>query len=306
MVKAFDIEEKIKETIKEYNLLSKSDKVLVALSGGKDSTTTLYFLKKLGYNVSGIYIHLCMGEWSARHRENMIKFCRELGVELTIVNFNEEVGHQICYIKDVLKKKKNLSGSTVCGIMKRYILNKYAKKLGATKIATGHNLDDEVQNVLMNYLKGNIMLGVNSMPMTGGDILQVPSQNKISLEILSHPLQDLVNKKLKSNGVGQHFVQRIKPLYFVPEERVRDFTKKMKFEISYEQCPCSYDTYRAHTREWMDVLSEAQKEKIVRNFLKIAPSLREKNVRSLKACSKCGEPTSGELCSACSLFVFLK
>src|SRR3989338_6048459 len=217
-----NIEFKINDTIKKYNLLEKDDKVAVALSGGKDSTTTIYFLKKLGYDVQGLMIHLCMGKWSERHRKNMIKFCEKLDVPLTIINFKDEVGHEICYIKDIMKKKKNLSGSTVCGIMKRYILNKWARKLGATKIATGHNLDDEAQNVLMNFLKGNIMLGVNSTPMTSGG-------------------------------------------------KVKGFIKRMKFDISYEQCPCSYDTYRAETREWMRVLSDDQKEKIVLNFLKIVP-----------------------------------
>src|SRR3989338_8566267 len=254
-----NIEFKINDTIKKYNLLEKDDKVAVALSGGKDSTTTLYFLKKLGYDVQGL----------------MIKFCEKLDVPLTIINFKDEVGHEICYIKDIMKKKKNLSGSTVCGIMKRYILNKWARKIGATKIATGHNLNDEAQNVLMNFLKGNIMLGVNSSPMTGG-------------------------------GKVQGFVQRIKPLYFVPEEEIRKFTKEMKFEISYEQCPCSYDTYRAKTRDWMRSLTDFQKEKIVNNFLKISYELKEKNKRLISSCVKCGEPTSGELCSACGLFVFLK
>jgi len=280
-----DIEAKIKHTIKEYNLIDKGDKIAVALSGGKDSTTTLYFLKKLGYDVQALMIHLCMGEWSQRHRENMIKFCEKLDVPLTMVNFNEEVGHEICFIKDVLKKKKNLSGSTVCGIMKRYILNKWARKLGVNKIATGHNLDDEVQNVLMNYLKGNIMLGINSTPSTGVDLIGDSNNGEFH---------------------GNFFVQRIKPLYFVPEEEVRKFTLEKKFDISYQQCPCSVDTYRAGTREWMGVLSEEQKEKIIRNFLHLVPKLREKNDREIKACVKCGEPTSGELCSACSLFIFLK
>ena len=270
-----DIGYKIKQTVKKYNLIKEGEKVVVALSGGKDSTTTLYFLKKLGYDVHALMIHLCMGEWSTRHRNNMVKFCEELDVPITIINFNEEVGHDICYIKDIMKKKKNISGSTVCGIMKRYILNKYAKKMNADKIATGHNLDDEAQNVIMNFLKGNVMLGVNSSPMTSG-------------------------------GNVDGFVQRIKPLYFIPENEIMKFTKKRKFNISYEQCPCSVDTYRAETREWMECLTSLQKEKIVENFLKIAPDLREKNKRLINPCVKCGEPTSGKLCSACSLFVFLK
>ncbi len=270
-----DIEKKVSETIVKYKLFSKEDRVFVALSGGKDSTSVLYILHKLGYNVEGLMIDLHLGEWSKLHLKNMVEFCSNLRVKLHIVDLKKELGQGICFIKAVLKKKKNLTGCTVCGIIKRWILNKYAKKLGADVLVTGHNLDDEVQNVLMNFLKGNILLGANSAPSTG----------------------------VKQIG----FVQRVKPLFFIPEEEIRSYSLKKKFKINYDKCPCAFETYRTDTRAWLKALdlSAKQKLKIVNNFQKIAPKLRSKRAEEgfeIKKCDVCGEPSTGNVCNACKIF----
>jgi uncharacterized protein (TIGR00269 family) len=265
-----DIEKKVFETITSYNLIKKSDNVVVALSGGKDSTSIIYILNKMGYNVQGLLIDLKLGKWSEIHNEKMKKFCSEIGVDLTIVDLKKELGQGICFIKAVLKKQKNLTGCTVCGIVKRWILNKWAKNLGADKLVTGHNLDDEAQNVLMNFLKGNVLLGVNSSPATGGEEVK-------------------------------GFAQRVKPLFFVPESEILKYAKKKNFDILYDKCPCAFGTYRVETREWMFDLSDLEKKKIVEGFQKIVPSLRNENSCKLKQCKKCGEPSRGELCNFCKI-----
>ncbi len=267
-----DIEKEVANTVEKYNLITKKDKVVVALSGGKDSTSVVYILKKLGYNVHGLMIDLYLGKWSDIHRDNMTKFCKENDIPLTVVDLKKELGQGICFIKSVLKEKKNLTGCTVCGITKRWILNKWAKKLNADVIATGHNLDDEAQNVLMNFLKGNILLGTNSAPATGD-----------------------------GSGNDNGFVQRIKPLFFTPENEIRNYSKKKGFEILYDKCPCAFGTYRVDTREWMEEISDEKKLSIVKNFQKLIPSLRKENPREMKKCKKCGEPSSGELCKFCEI-----
>lgn len=265
-----DIEKEVAKTIKKYGLISDGDKVVVALSGGKDSTSVLYILKKMGYDVEGLMIDLYLGPWSDTHKENMRKFCAEIDVSLTVVDLKEVLGQGICFIKAVLKKQKNLTGCTVCGIIKRWILNKWAKKLGADVIVTGHNLDDEAQNVLMNFLKGNILLGVNSSPATGG-------------------------KKVKG------FAQRIKPLFFIPENDIRDYAKSKKFDILYDKCPCSFETYRADTRDWLNNISDGEKLDIVEGFQKLVPKLRSGVNRELMTCENCGEPSSSKICNYCKI-----
>ncbi len=264
-----DLEKQVLDIIKKYKLLKKKDKVVVALSGGKDSVSILYLLKKFGYDVSALMIDLHLGGWSDGNLENMKKFCKELNVKLNVVDIRKELGWGMCSIKNVLKKKKNLSGCTVCGIIKKWVLNKWAKKLKADKIVTGHNLDDECQTVLMNFLKGNVYLGANSTPATG----------------------------TKQKG----FVQRIKPLFFVAESEIKKYSIKNKFPVIYEKCPCAFGTYRIETRGWMSGISNKEKLKIVNGFQKLIPDLRKQIKGEVRVCKSCGEPGRGEICKACKI-----
>ncbi len=267
-----DIEQSVINIINKYQLFNKKDNIAVALSGGKDSTSILYILKKLGYNVFGLMIDLKLGEWSKIHNRNMEEFCKQYNIPLTIVDLKSELGQGICFIKAVLKKKKNLTGCSVCGTIKRWILNKWAKKLNANKLVTGHNLDDETQNILMNFLKGNLLLGLNSSPVTGGENID-------------------------------GFVQRVKPLFFIPEDEIRKYAKKMNFNILYDKCPCAFGTYRVETRGWTDGLSNENKLKIVLEYQKIINQLRKKNINKneIKKCIYCGEPSKNDVCNFCNM-----
>jgi len=149
--------------------------------------------------------------------------------------------------------------------------------LKATKLVTGHNLDDETHTVLMNFLKGNLLLGVNSKPLTGQP--------------------------------REGFVQRVKPLFFVDEEEIRKYSKMKNFPVLYEKCPCAFGTYRIETRHWMNSLQLSTKEKleIVQNFQKIIPKLAKKQgEREMRECKFCSEPTNHEVCNACQILGILK
>jgi len=264
-----DVEKKVRETITEYGLMKKKNKVVVALSGGKDSTSVLYILKGLGYDVHGLMIDLYLGEWSDIHRENMKRFCGELDVPLTVVDLKDEIGQGICFVKAVLAKRRGLTGCTVCGIVKRWILNRWARKLDADIIVTGHNLDDEAQNVLMNFLKGNVSLGAGMGPVTG--------------------------------DVNEGFVQRVKPLFFVPESEIMRYSKGKGFDILYDRCPCAFGTYRVDTREWMiENMGDKDKLKVVEGFMGTVGGMK-KGERKFRKCEKCGEVSRGRVCKFCEI-----
>jgi uncharacterized protein (TIGR00269 family) len=127
----------------------------------------------------------------------------------------------------------------------------------------------------MNFLKGNIYLGINSTPATGAR--------------------------------SKEFSQRIKPLFFVPENEIRKYAKKMKFDILYDRCPCAIGTYRVETRAWLSKLNDKNKLNIVENFQRIIPKLREqKQFGEIKHCKICGEASRGDVCNACSMFMCVR
>ena len=86
---------------------------------------------------------------------------------------------------------------------------------------------------------------------------------------------------------GNKFVQRVKPLFFVPEDEIRTYAKKMKFPVLYEKCPCAIGTYRVETRAWMNEISDRDKLKIVESFQKRIPELSKKVTQQIIDCKIC-------------------
>jgi len=277
-MKQKQFELKVKKTIQEYNLCNKKDKIVVAMSGGKDSTVVAYLLKKFGYEVEAIHINLLMGKWSDENEQDVRKFCLEHKIQLHIYDVRKEIGYAMCYVKSVLKEKAKLKQCTVCGIIRRWIINKKARELGADKIATGHNLDDEAQNVFMNFMHGNPMLGINLGPLTGS----------------------IKDKK---------FVARIKPLYFMKEKEVELYSREKNFPVLYQRCPCVVGALRHKIRRELDVLEASDKnikKNMVLNFLDIQKEMRKKITGQLVYCKECGEPSRNDVCKVCSMMKQMK
>jgi uncharacterized protein (TIGR00269 family) len=272
-------ENKVRDCIKRYNMIGENDRVIVASSGGKDSTTTLYLLNKFGYNADALIIDLMIGEWTDKNLENTRKFCKDHGIKLHVVSIREEFGCSICYVRSVIQEKMKLSNCMICGVMKRWMLNKKARELGATKLATGHNLDDEAETILMNLFTGNPELSLGLGPGTGA----------------------ISDKKI---------VQRIKPLYFCTNEEVRKYSEAMDFPVLYEPCPCSTGSFRRNVRKGfvdLERIDPEAKNNIVRNFLEMLPIFREnfKSDEKLKYCSVCKEPSRNDVCKMCKLMKIL-
>jgi uncharacterized protein (TIGR00269 family) len=276
-----DFELKVKETIQRYNLVYKKDKIAVACSAGKDSTTALYLLKKFGFNVFALHINLEMGDYSKKCFDALKKFCMQYSIRLHIISMRKEFGSNICFIRSGIQEKHKLSNCTICGVVKRWLLNKKARQLRATKLVTGHNLDDEAQTILVNYFKGNLALGINSGPITG----------------------IIKDKK---------FVTRIKPLYFSLESDIKRYSRLMDFPVVYERCPCAVGTYRIETRKFLNELESSRlkvKERIVNNFIEILPRLRKSFLNKsekLRYCKLCSEPSRKNICNTCVLLLKLK
>jgi tRNA-5-methyluridine54 2-sulfurtransferase len=277
-------EKKVRKTVRVNKLIEKKERILVACSGGKDSTAVLYLLNKITRNnkditIEAIHNDPSIGEYSKINRENITKFCKENNIKLHIASFRDEFGYSLCYIHGLLKQKGiKYKSCSVCGILRRNLLNKKAKELKATKLVTGHNSDDEAQNIIMNIFQNHTELLPRLGPRSG----------------------------LKEN---KGFIPRVKPLYFCTEEETKLYSKLHNFPVKYEKCPCRTDAYRKNVAEMLDNFEKQYKSTktgIIQSFLKIQPMLKKQTKGKAKVCKKCKEPSSGDICKTCKIIGIIR
>jgi len=275
------IERKIRDTVRKYKLFLKDEKVGVAVSGGKDSTVCLYILKKLGYDVEAITIDARIGDYTEVNVKNIKKVCKDNKIKLHVIDFRKEFGMSLCYIRSILKSKGHkYSSCMLCGILKRYLLNKYSKRFKFSALATGHNLDDEAQAFMMNVFRNDIKLGIRQGPISGAKM-------------------------------SEHFVRRVKPLYLISEEEAVRYSKIKDFPVNYGICPCSVGAYR---REYKNILDEFEKKHppVKYNIIRFQERMKkmldmEKAAKGVaNKCESCGEPAAKEICNTCRIFSELK
>ncbi|MBR4446821.1 TIGR00269 family protein, partial [Methanobrevibacter sp.] len=195
-----------------------------------------------------------------------IQNARDLNVKLVQKSFKEEEGFNLDDIYSDFK-----SACIPCGVFRRNILNKTAYELGACKIATGHNLDDEIQSFLMSFARGDTI-----------------KFSKFGPEL------DVIHPKL---------VPRIKPLWNTPEKEVGMWAVINNIDIHLDECPYSHLSLRAKIKEFLNV-SEDQypgiKNNVMESFKQILTFENDINTK-LNECEVCGEPTSSNVCKACEL-----
>jgi uncharacterized protein (TIGR00269 family) len=272
-------ENKVFKTIKRYKLLQRGDRVCVAASGGKDSLAVLYTTMKYCKKNEIEFFALAIDEGIHGYRDHTLddlqSFCVKYDVRLETTSFKKTFGETLDQIHTRAINDLGKKPCTVCGIFRRTLLNKTARLLGATKLVTGHNLDDESQALMMNVLLGNMRHNASLGPNTG------------------------LNENIK-------FVPRVKPLYFVTEKETRLFAFLKGFTVNFSECPNIGHSFRAVVRDQINVIEDkfpGAKHGIVNSFLDISDDLKKKykHSKEFKYCEECGDPSSGKLCNACKL-----
>ncbi|MBI2522762.1 TIGR00269 family protein [Candidatus Woesearchaeota archaeon] len=266
-------ENKVFKTIRQFNLIDKEEILGVAISGGKDSLSLLSILKKLSeQNPKVILTAIAINEGIGGYRDKSLitaqKFCDKLGVKLNVYSYENEFGMPL----DQMLKILDVKPCTICGIFRRYLLNKKSKELGFTKLATGHNLDDECQIILMNQFKNNIQASARLGPKVG----------------------------IKENP---NFVPRVKPLYLCTEKEVTTYAFLNGILDVFNECPNVAKSYRAQVRDMLNDFEAkfpGTKYSIINSFLQTLPDLKSrfKNAK-VNFCKSCGEPAAKDKCNAC-------
>jgi uncharacterized protein (TIGR00269 family) len=268
-------EQRVRDTIRDFGLIDRQEKIFVAASGGKDSTVLLYVLKKFGYDVEAITINAHIGCYSDASLDNLKKFCTKENIVLHEVSLQKEFGYKLCHILALMEEKGfNKTSCSICGTLRRYLLNKYGKKLGATILLTGHNIDDETEGMLMALSRGDVQLISRSGPLV--------------------------------TSTSETFVRRAKPLYFVFEDEVERYSKVKQFDVHYGWCPCSVKASRRFYAE-LEITSE-KKFNLAQNVVSQIAQLRQiyKSTTEVNHCSVCEQPTSHNICQTCTILATIQ
>lgn len=261
-------------------MLEFDDRIAVGVSGGKDSVSLLHILAKMEKKQpKAKLIALTADEGINGYRDEALKIagenCRELGVGHVTVSFSELFGITVDEIAGKLKNQPNGEPTVCayCGVLRRRALNAAARKMGFTKLATAHTLDDEVQTVLLNVFHG--------------DVLRLAKEKPVTDEV--HP----------------RLVRRIKPFCKTPERETALYA--FLKGIHFQSCPCPYasDALRNDVRSMLNRLEEkhsGMKHTILGSIERIRPALESlANQQKLASCSLCGEATTGKVCRTCSM-----
>lgn len=285
-----DIKARIKSQINRYLMITANDVVAVGVSGGKDSYVLLNILIEIipPTKIIGIMIDEGIARYTRSEIFNSIKiFCSAIGIDCIYISMREVLGYGVDdFMNHYIKLSHNKSSSTMsactyCGIARRRILNLYARELGATKVATGHNLDDEVQTYIINILRGDIMR-----------LIQL------------HPLSETHSNRL---------IKRVKPLRSIYEYETAYYAYLLGYTFQEYECPYieMRPTLRVKIRELLNEV-ERSTPGIQLRLLEVLDNaiiniVKSKHV-TLPLCKLCGEPTSPgrTICKFCELIDYIR
>ena len=269
------VERRAKQEIRrELTLEGEPTKIAVGLSGGKDSSTVLFLLSKiLGRRRDVSLEAITVDEGIAGYRppslERARAFCADLGVPHHVIGYEATVGFEM---DRVVRLDPAAIPCSYCGVFRRHALNLKAKEIGADFLATGLNLDDTAESILMNVARGDV-------------------------------------ERLARLGPHAHvqpgLVPRLQPLRMVPEVEVYLYAFLRRIPFHDANCPYAERAQRGRFKEIVHGLeadSPGTRHAIVRGHDDLRPLLQGAwPPAALRACGRCGAPTVHAVCKACEM-----
>lgn len=274
------IETKVRATIAKYNMFRFNDRIAVAVSGGKDSISLLSVLVKMErFRPKASLVAMTVDEGIKGYRDEAMKIaeahCKKLGVAHHVISFKKLYGFTLDEIVARKRRKgdKVLTSCAYCGVLRRRALNVAAREVEATKIATAHTLDDEVQTILLNIFHGDVARLAKEKPVT--------------------------------DDVHKRFVQKVKPFCEVPERESALYAYVKKVPFQNTPCPYASEALRNDIRVMLNRIEKKHagtKFTIFNSVERIRVALGgvDKSAR-FEECVECGEPASQGLCKVCQM-----
>lgn len=270
--------EQTERFIKKYAMFHRDQKILVAVSGGKDSLSLWDILVRLGYQADGLYIGLGIDEgiaYSSESHRLTEKFANERGLKLHVVDVQGEYGQPIPVLAELSHRGQGRP-CAVCGLTKRHVMNRIARDFGYDVLATGHNLDDEAAVLFGNTLQWS------------GEFLQ--RQSPVLPE---------------SPGLAR----KVKPLCRFYEREMAAYAVLRGIEYIYEECPFAEGSTSIYYKELLNKLETDKPGSKLIFYLRFLEAREQglftepaKTSVDLHPCNNCGQPTSNDdRCSFCRM-----
>lgn len=268
------VERRVKKDFKKQGQTNDKTTFGIALSGGKDSTVTMYLMHQIFSHHPHVTLHaITVDEGIKGYRDTSLpiaqKNCKKLGIEHHIISFKEAIG---VTMDEIASHHDELGECSYCGVFRRFCLNKKTKELGVDKLVMGHNLDDMAQSILMNFTNGDMQKLARLGPHT---------------------------------KIQPGLVPRLLPLRVIPEKEVMLYALVKDIEFHNAECPYSTRALRGSFRGIVDSLEEntpGTRHSILNSYESIRDLLLKKYPAiSLNTCPTCGEPTSQKFCKTCLL-----
>ena len=261
----------VERAIASEKMFTKEERLLVAVSGGKDSLALWDVLVDLGYDATGLYLGLGIGAYSSRSHDKAAAFAAARGLTLRVVELAEEgPGMAVPAVAGLTRRP----ACSACGTMKRHYLDQVAHEQGFDVLLTGHNLDDEAARLMGNVLRWQRDHLARQRPV-------LPP---------SHP----------------KFVRKVKPLFLCSEYETAVYAFMRGIDYIVEECPnavgASQLVYK-DTLNRLEAASPGTKQAFVKEFLRTGqPAFASTEAREApRECTGCGMPSYGELCAFCSM-----
>jgi uncharacterized protein (TIGR00269 family) len=263
--------EQVRRAIEDHDMIHETDRVLVAVSGGKDSLGLWQLLRELGYEADGLYVGLGIGEYSDRSGDFARAFAKEHDWPLLEVDLQDVYGFDIPSGSRAAKRVP----CSACGLSKRHVFNDAAITNGYDILATGHNLDDEAAVLLGNVLRWDAgYLG------------------------RQHPVLP----------AAPGFVRKVKPLVRLGERELAAYCVLTGIDYIVEECPMAVGNRHLGYKDMLNQVEEQSpgtKAAFLFGFIErghdrfAGDAVQERE--DLRPCSECGAPTPGDICAFCRM-----